>query len=95
VLLLGAVVWDVQGWLLHTPHAASFHPSTRHALPLSCLLPAPADTLLDILTVEEMLMYTAELKRPISQSREQKQAAVEELIDLLALDGCRAVKIGK
>ena len=64
-------------------------------MPLSCLLPAPADTLLDILTVEEMLMYTAELKRPISQSREQKQAAVEELIDLLALDGCRAVKIGK
>ena len=58
-------------------------------------LPAPADTLLDILTVEEMLMYTAELKRPISQSREQKQAAVEELIDLLALQGCRAVKIGK
>ena len=40
-------------------------------------------------------MYTAELKRPISQSREQKQAAVEELIDLLALDGCRSVKIGK
>ena len=64
-------------------------------MPLSCLLPAPADTLLDILTVEEMLMYTAELKRPISQSREQKQAAVEELIDLLALQGCRAVKIGK
>ena len=79
----------------------------RVLLPLPCVqLPAthspitlticpPADTLLDILTVEEMRMYTAELKRPISQSREQKQAAVEELIELLALQGCRAVKIGK
>lgn len=75
----------MQCWLFQTSHAACFRPFD------SC----PADTLLDILTVEEMLMYTAELKRPISQSIEQKQAAVEELIDLLALQGCRAVKIGK
>lgn len=35
------------------------------------------DTLLPILTVEEMLMYTAELKRPRSESRADKRAAVE------------------
>lgn len=52
------------------------------------------DTLLDILTVEEMLMYTAELKRPVGQPREQKRAAVDELIEVLALEGCRTVRIG-
>ena len=52
------------------------------------------DTLLDILTVEEMLMYTAELKRPMQESKETKQNAVEELIDVLGLESCRSVRIG-
>ena len=52
------------------------------------------DTLLDILTVEEMLMYTAELKRPVSESLDSKHAAVEEILSLLALDTCRNVRIG-
>ncbi|KAL4421764.1 hypothetical protein ABPG77_009747 [Micractinium sp. CCAP 211/92] len=52
------------------------------------------DTLLGTLTVEEMLMYTADLKRPVSQSRADKQAAVDELIDVLALEPCRDVLIG-
>lgn len=52
------------------------------------------DTLLDILTVEEMLMYTAELKRPRQEPLEKKQSAVEELLDVLALEGCRKVRIG-
>ena len=52
------------------------------------------DTLLDILTVEEMLLYTAELKRPISESHSTKKAAVEEILDVLALDTCRDVLIG-
>ncbi|GBF95048.1 P-loop containing nucleoside triphosphate hydrolase [Raphidocelis subcapitata] len=52
------------------------------------------DTLLPILTVEEMLMYTAELKRPRRESRATKRAAVEELLEKLALTSCRAVKIG-
>jgi len=52
------------------------------------------DTLLPILTVEEMLMYTAELKRTISESRAEKKAAVEQLLDKLALTDCRGVKIG-
>ena len=58
----------------------------------SCL---PADTLLGTLTVEEMLMYTAELKRPTSHSHAQKKKAVEELVELLALEGCRNVLIGR
>jgi hypothetical protein len=52
------------------------------------------DTLLGSLTVQEMLMYTAELKRPVAESRQEKQAAVEELLDVLGLVGCRDVKIG-
>lgn len=52
------------------------------------------DTLLDILTVEEMLMYTAELKRPLEQSKKEKKEAVEELIDVLGLESCRSVRIG-
>lgn len=52
------------------------------------------DTLIDILTVEEMLMYTAELKRPIDQPRQVKKNAVEELLQVLNLDGCRDVRIG-
>lgn len=48
-----------------------------------------ADTLLPILTVEEMLMYTAELKWPRSIALADKQQAVEELLDKLALQDCR------
>lgn len=39
--------------------------------------------------------YTAELKRPRTQPWEAKKAAVDELIEVLALDGCRTVRIGK
>lgn len=39
-------------------------------------------------------MYTAELKRPITQSHVEKKAAVDELIDVLALESCRNVLIG-
>jgi hypothetical protein len=42
----------------------------------------PADTLLDILTVEEMLLYTAELKRPLTEPLESKKAAVEDLLNV-------------
>jgi ABC-type uncharacterized transport system YnjBCD ATPase subunit len=52
------------------------------------------DTLLPVLTVEEMLLYTAELKRPMSEPLDDKRAAVEELLDALALTPCRDVKIG-
>lgn len=55
---------------------------------------AAADTLVDVLTVEEMLMYTAELKRPVQEQRASKKAAVDALIDDLGLETCRNVRIG-
>ncbi len=53
-----------------------------------------ADTLVDVLTVEEMLMYTAELKRPVKESKSSKKAAVDGLIDDLGLEACKNVRIG-
>jgi ABC-type multidrug transport system ATPase subunit len=49
----------------------------------------PADTLLPILTVEEMMLYTAELKRPRTEPLASKKAAVRELLEKLALTQCR------
>jgi hypothetical protein len=43
----------------------------------------------DTLTVAEMLLYTAELKRPMAEPLESKKAAVEALLEKLALAGCR------
>lgn len=39
-------------------------------------------------------MYTAELKRPVSEGYQDKLSVVEELIDCLGLTTCRDVKIG-
>ena len=55
---------------------------------------AVADTLVDVLTVEEMLMYTAELKRSVKEAKSSKKAAVDGLIDDLGLEACRNVRIG-
>ena len=52
------------------------------------------DTLIGVLTVEEMLMYTAELKRPMSEGRASKQSAVHTILKKLSLETCRDVKIG-
>ncbi|WIA12825.1 hypothetical protein OEZ85_006453 [Tetradesmus obliquus] len=52
------------------------------------------DTLLHILTVEEMMLYTAELKRPRSEPLASKKAAVDTLLEKLGLTPCRHVKIG-
>ena len=53
-----------------------------------------ADTLLDNLTVYEMLAYTAELKNPMKGPFEKKRAKVEMVIQQLGLNGCRGVRIG-
>lgn len=52
------------------------------------------DTLVPTLTVEEMLMYTAELKLDVNMPLADKKAAVEHVIDTLALDTCRNTVIG-
>ncbi|GIM04796.1 hypothetical protein Vretimale_9300 [Volvox reticuliferus] len=61
---------------------------------LSGLHIAPTDTLVDTLTVYEMLLYTAELKRPLSEPLTSKREAVESLVARLALEKCRDVRIG-
>ncbi|CAL8464553.1 g4088 [Coccomyxa elongata] len=52
------------------------------------------DTLVDVLTVEEMLLYTAQLKRPLREDHASKSAAVDTLIHDLGLEGCRNTLIG-
>lgn len=52
------------------------------------------DTLLPILTVEEMLRYTADLKRSMDESRSVKAMAVNELLKVLGLETCKDVLIG-
>ena len=53
-----------------------------------------ADTLLENLTVGEMLLYTAELKMPLQYSIAAKRERVAILLQQLALTPCRDVKIG-
>ena len=53
-----------------------------------------ADTLVDTLTVMEMLLYTAELKRPVDEKLHVKMARANELILLLGLTGCKDTRIG-
>lgn len=51
------------------------------------------DTLIPVLTVREMLMYTADMKRG-RDTPEQRRAIVKALLDQLALRQCQATKIG-
>eukprot|EP01025_Chloroclados_australasicus_P041211 TRINITY_DN4350_c0_g1_i1.p1 TRINITY_DN4350_c0_g1~~TRINITY_DN4350_c0_g1_i1.p1 ORF type:complete len:528 (-),score=50.28 TRINITY_DN4350_c0_g1_i1:47-1465(-) len=52
------------------------------------------DTLIGTLTVREMLLYTAELKRPVSETFVNKQRAVDDMVQKLALDTCKDTLIG-
>jgi ATP-binding cassette, subfamily G (WHITE), member 2 len=52
------------------------------------------DTLLSILTVREMLLYTAELKRPVHESMTKKSAVVDSFIEKLGLQSCKDTLIG-
>mmetsp|Transcript_90019 Transcript_90019/g.280168 ORF Transcript_90019/g.280168 Transcript_90019/m.280168 type:complete len:621 (+) Transcript_90019:92-1954(+) len=52
------------------------------------------DTLVGELTVEQMLMYTAELKLPRSLGRDGKRQRCDEVIELLRLEKCRGTVIG-
>lgn len=53
------------------------------------------DTLVDLLTVREMLLYTAELKLPLSMPYAEKEAAVERVLTELSLQHCRDTRIGR
>ena len=52
------------------------------------------DTLIDILSVREMLLYTADLKRPLEESKDKKAAVVDFFIEKLGLDRCKDTRIG-
>lgn len=52
------------------------------------------DTLLSELTVDNMLMYTAEMKLPLSMKRDEKRQRVDEVISKLRLEKCRHTLIG-
>jgi hypothetical protein len=40
--------------------------------------------------VREMLLYTSELERPVTETRADKEAVVDEYISKLRLDNCKA-----
>lgn len=52
------------------------------------------DTLIPVLTVYEMLLYTAELKTPTNVPLQEKKSKVDSLIQQLALQACRNTTIG-
>ena len=78
----------------------------RSAKPSACLRARPSprstgrryveqfDTLLGALTVREMLLYTAELKRSMHEPFADKAAAVDAVLDQLGLVTCAGVNIG-
>lgn len=52
------------------------------------------DTLIGVLTVREMLMYTAEMKRPVDEPLAEKERVVDHYIEVLGLEDCKDTKIG-
>ena len=52
------------------------------------------DTLLDILTVREMLLYTAEMKRPVKEKLSEKVKIVDHFVEKLNLTSCKDTTIG-
>ena len=52
------------------------------------------DTLIAALTAREMLLYTAELKRPMHESLQSKESAVDQLLADLGLWEARDVLVG-
>jgi hypothetical protein len=59
----------------------------KHLLGLTLALGTPAGQL----TVREMISYTAEMKRPMSESAAEKANAVDAVIEKLALVSCKCV----
>ena len=53
-----------------------------------------ADTLLGNLTVYEQLLYTSELKNSQKESLARKKERVDIVIDQLAMESCKGVRIG-
>ncbi len=69
---------------LTPPFLSSFH-HTRSLLRRHCGYCEQQDTLVDSLTVYEMLLYTALLKRPREEPLSEKREEVEKVLKRLAL----------
>ena len=48
----------------------------------------------EVLTVQEMLLYTADLKRPLKEPSEAKRKAVKGMLTALGLEQCQDTTIG-
>ena len=85
---------------MQTSVHVSIDPTDSTVAVALCSVPEPgvcgvcADTLVDNLTVQEMLLYTAEMKLEMGVGMAEKRARVEALLRQLALEPCRNVRIG-
>ena len=66
----------------------------HHAFRQMCSLVPQEDILLPELTVNETLMFAAELRLPQSDTREEREETVENVMLELGLKECRDVRIG-
>ena len=90
-LRICGAVWCVF-WLQHRASSSGVMQGLASVRMLTRVL--VADTLIDNLTVQEMLLYTAELKLKATVPLEAKLRRVDTLIAQLALELCRHVRIG-
>lgn len=67
---------------------------TSEQLKHNCGYVEQFDTLVGELTVQQMLMYTAELKLPAAMTKKEKEVRVDEIISKLRLEKCRDTLIG-
>jgi len=69
-------------------------PVPKGALRHLCGYVEQFDTLVGELTVDQMLLYTADLKLPTRLSRSEKKQRCDEIVSKLRLDKCRSTVIG-
>ncbi|CAE7209594.1 ABCG21, partial [Symbiodinium necroappetens] len=80
---------EIQGEVLYAGEAVP-----KRNLKRFCGYMEQANVLLPEFTVEQMLLYTTELKLSSSVSYQDKRKRVDKLIDKLQLESCRKTKIG-
>lgn len=91
----GAHIGAPQGCAGMLPLLLSARSAVPPLLTSNCCCYCCSHSLIDQFTVHEMLMYTAELKLPLSTSPKEKRARVEGVIEALSLGGCRNTRIGR
>jgi len=79
---------------MYTSSEATCSPTSEAEARWDCERSIHADTLVEQLTVREMLLYTAEMKLEMSVSMTHKRKRVDQLLKDLALEVCQNVRIG-